>query len=80
MLEVKDDSWIYLSVSKLKPEFTDNESNAKEECDKWSDINEKAKAGLILYTSQIVQIKNCKTSLNLLRILEDINQSKSPAQ
>lgn len=47
----ENDSWIYVSGLNLKPEFIDKDMKFKEECNKSNDMDEKAKADLILSIS-----------------------------
>lgn len=81
-LLVKNDSWIYVSGSKPKPALLDDDVNSKQECDNWIDMDEKAKADLILCISpsELKQIKNCGTSSDIWKKLEEIYQSKGPAR
>ena len=59
-LLIKNDAWIYVSGSKLKPEIVECDAKQKEELDKWIEMDEKAKADIILCISppELKQIKN----------------------
>jgi hypothetical protein len=79
---VKSDSWCYVAGSKQKPELVPNDEKSKEVYDKWAEMDEKAKADIILCISpsELKQIKNCESSLEVWNKLEEIYQSKGPAR
>ncbi|HLP34673.1 MAG TPA: DDE-type integrase/transposase/recombinase, partial [Amoebophilaceae bacterium] len=78
-LLVKCDGWQYVSGTLIKPE--QNGMNALA-IKSWEIGDQKAKADLILSISstELKQIKNCKTSREIWLKLEEIYQSKGPAR
>lgn len=44
---IKTDTWIFFSGTKTKPELKQNYGKSKEDIDKWTEMNEKAKADII---------------------------------
>lgn len=78
-LLIKSDAWSYVSGSKPKP---NDEKSKQEEVDSWADMDEKAKADIILCISppELKQIKNCETSMDIWKTLESIYLSKGPAR
>lgn len=81
-LLVKNDLWGYVGGAKVKPEIIDGDEASVEACNKWTEMDEKAKADLILSISpgELKQIKNCDTSRCVWTKLEEIYQSKGPAR
>ena len=80
-LLIKNDAWIYASGQEPKPEIVEGEAKWKDDFDKWIEIDEKAKAEIILSisNSKLKQIKNCETSSDISKKIEEIYQSKGPA-
>lgn len=75
-LLIKNDAWKYVSGKCVKPN-SPNDSILE-----WESADAKAKSDLILSvsTTELKQIKNCKTSKDVWNKLHEIYQSKGPAR
>lgn len=75
---IKNDAWGYVSGALAKP-GTDATPEAKSA---WEAADLKAQSDIILAvsTSEIKQVKNCKTAQEIWKKLEEIFQSKGPAR
>lgn len=81
-LLIKNDSWNYVSGVKPKPDLNEEDVKSKEAFEKWSEMDQKAKADIILCISpsELKQIKYSETSFDVWKKLEEIYQSKGPAR
>ena len=66
-LLIKNDTWTYASDSKPKPEIVEGDAKSKDDFDKWIEMDEKAKADIMLCISpsELKQIQNCETSIDI---------------
>jgi hypothetical protein len=76
---VKNDTWMYVDGSSVKPEPTPTNAAVVEA---WVKGARKAKSDLILSisSSELKQVKDCKTALEIWEKLESVYQSKGPAR
>ena len=67
-----------MSGSKPKPEIVEGDAKLKDDFVKWIEMDKKAKTDNTVYVcpSELKQIKNCETSSDILKKLEEIYQSE----